>query len=101
MPPGSTPLPRAPGANAVEPPAGSGSEPLPANVGDNDAVCRPRSGVGYAEYLRTAGTSQIAALAVPGVAGILVLTGAGGLVGYRQAKAGHVVRTGGAARFMS
>ncbi len=35
-----------------------------------------------------------------GLAGILVLTGAGGLVGYRQAKAGHAVRAGGTARFM-
>ena len=45
--------------------------------------------------------SQVAALAVPGVAGILVLTGAGGFVGYRQAKAGHAVRTGRTARFVN
>ena len=56
--------------------------------------------IGYTEYLRTAGLPQVAALAVPGIAGILVLTGAGGLVGYRQAKAGHAVRAGGTARFM-
>jgi hypothetical protein len=55
--------------------------------------------VGYGEYLRSAGISQIAVLALPGVAGILVLTGAGGLLGYRQAKAGHAVRTGRVARF--
>ena len=48
--------------------------------------------IGYTEYLRTAGLPQVAALAVPGLAGILLLTGAGGLVGYRQAKAGHAVR---------
>ena len=52
------------------------------------------------EYLRTAGLPQVAALAVPGLVGILVLTGAGGLVGYRQAKAGHAVHVGGSARFM-
>ena len=45
--------------------------------------------------------SQIVALALPGVAGMLVMTGAGGLIGYRQAKAGHVVRTGRAARFVN
>ena len=33
--------------------------------------------------------------------GILILTGAGGLVGYRQARAGHVVRRSGTARFMT
>ena len=63
----------------------------------------PASGsrVGYGEYLRSAGISQIAALALPGLAGILVLTGAGGLLGYRQAKAGHGVRSSGIARFMN
>ena len=45
--------------------------------------------------------SQVAALAAPGLAGMLVLTGAGGLLGYRQAKAGHAVRTGGTARFVN
>ena len=56
--------------------------------------------IGYTEYLRSAGLPQVAALAVPGLVGILVLTGAGGMVGYRQAKAGHAVRVGGSARFM-
>ena len=63
---------------------------------------RPNSSyrIGYTEYLRTAGLPQVAALAVPGLAGIMVLTGAGGLVGYRQAKAGHAVRVSGSARFI-
>ena len=81
------------------------AEPLtknipPANLGGN--VARPASSyrIGYTEYLRSAGLPQVAALAVPGLAGILVLTGAGGLVGYRQAKAGHTVRVGSTARFM-
>ncbi len=55
--------------------------------------------MGYVDYLRTAGTSQIAAVAVPGVVGIMALTGAGGLVGYRQAKAGFSLRAG-SARFL-
>jgi hypothetical protein len=42
----------------------------------------------------------MAAVAVPGVTGILVLTSAGGLVGYRQARAGHAVRASGTARFI-
>jgi hypothetical protein len=73
----------------AEPPAGR--EPLPANVGSNVAVPASSYRIGYPDYLRSAGLSQVAALAVPGIAGILVLTGAGGLVGYRQAKAGHAV----------
>jgi hypothetical protein len=76
-----------------------GLEPLPAKVGSNAPLSNSSYRIGYGEYLRTAGLSQVAALAVPGVTGILVLTGAGGLVGYRQAKAGHAVRTGGTARF--
>jgi hypothetical protein len=92
-------LPGPPRAVTAEPPAGR--EPLPANVGSNVAVPASSYRVGYTDYLRSAGMSQVAALAVPGVAGMLVLTGAGGLVGYRQAKAGHAVRTGGAARFVN
>ncbi len=57
--------------------------------------------VGYGETLRTAGTSQLAALALPGVVGILVLTAAGSVVGYRQAKAGQAVRARDTARFMN
>ncbi|MDA2894117.1 hypothetical protein PDG61_24630 [Mycolicibacterium sp. BiH015] len=75
-------------------------EPLPASVGSGAAAPVPGARIGYGEYLRSAGLAQIAALALPGVAGILVLTGAGGLLGYRQAKAGQGVRTSGIARFM-
>lgn len=90
-------LPAAPRQATAEPlPA---RQPLPATAGSNVAMPASTYRVGYGEYLRTAGISQIAALAVPGLAGILVLTGAGGLVGYRQAKAGHSVRTRGIARF--
>ena len=94
--PAGTP-PGAPRAVTAEPAAGR--VPPPANVGSNAAVPASSYRIGYTEYLRSAGLPQVAALAVPGLAGILVLTGAGGLVGYRQAKAGHAVRTG-TARFM-
>jgi hypothetical protein len=83
----------------AEPP--KGREPLPANVGSNAVVPASSYRIGYPEYLRSAGLSQVVALAAPGVAGMLVLTGAGGLVGYRQAKAGHAVRTSGTARFVN
>lgn len=82
----------------TQPPAGR--TPPPANVGSNAAAPNASYRIGYTEYLRTAGLPQVAALAVPGLVGILVLTGAGGFVGYRQAKAGHAVHVGGSARFM-
>jgi hypothetical protein len=94
--PGGPPgLPR---ALSAEPPAGRVSPP--ANLGSHAARPAASYRIGYTEYLRSAGLPQVAALAVPGLAGILVLTGAGGLVGYRQAKAGHAVRVGSTARFM-
>ena len=98
------------GAGGAAPPAGPRNvvaEPPairpspPAGVGSNAPLSNSSYRIGYGEYLRSAGLSQVAALAVPGVTGILVLTGAGGLVGYRQAKAGHAVRTGGTARFVN
>ncbi len=99
-PAGANPaLPAAPRAVAAEPPAVR--DTLPANVGSNAVVPAASYRVGYAEYLRTAGMSQVAALAVPGVAGMLVLTGAGGLLGYRQAKAGHAMRAARTARFVN
>ena len=55
---------------------------------------------GYPDYLRTAAMTEIAGLALTGAAGLLGLTAAGGLVGYRQAKAGHAVRAAGTARFL-
>ena len=97
--PGSPALPGTPRGVTAEPPAGR--EPLPANVGSNVAVPASSYRTGYTDYLRSAGLSQLAALAVPGVAGMLVLTGAGGLVGYRQAKAGRAVHTSGTARFVN
>ena len=87
-------LPRA----VAEPPAGRISPP--ANVGSNVAAPSSSYRIGYTEYLRTAGLPQVAALAVSGLFGIMMLTGAGGLLGYRQAKAGHAVHIGATARFM-
>ncbi len=92
-------LPGAPRGDSAEPPAGR--EPLPANVGSNVVAPASAYRIPDTDYLRHAGLSQVVALAVPGIAGMLVLTGAGGLVGYRQAKAGHAVHTSGTARFVN
>ncbi len=94
-----SPLSNGPRQGTAEPPPAR--QPPPATAGSNVAVGASSYRVGYGEYLRAAGLSQIAVLAVPGLAGILVLTGAGGLLGYRQAKAGHAVRTSGIARYMN
>jgi hypothetical protein len=90
--------PAAPRAVTAEPPAGRVTPP--ASVGSNVAAPNSSYRIGYTEYLRTAGLPQVAALAVPGLFGIMVLTGAGGLLGYRQAKAGHAVHVSGSARFI-
>ena len=66
----------------------------------SDGAPAPSYRAGYGDFLRAAGLGEVAAVAVPGLTGILVLTGAGGLLGYRQARAGHTVRASGRARFM-
>jgi hypothetical protein len=92
-------LPGVPRGSAAEPPA---SRQTPkTDMGSNVTVPNASYRAGYADYLRTAGVSQVVALAAPGLAGILVLTGAGGFFGYRQAKAGHAVHTSGTARFVN
>jgi hypothetical protein len=93
------PVPGSPRGSSAEPPAGR--QAPAAETGSNVNVPPASYRVGYTDYLRSAGISQVVALAAPGLAGMLVLTGAGGLVGYRQAKAGHAVRTGGTARFVN
>jgi hypothetical protein len=55
---------------------------------------------GYSDYLRNAGMAQITALAVPGAAAILLFTLGGGFIGYRQARAGHLIRAEGITRFL-
>ena len=88
--------PRAPSAprSPAEPPRS------PVQAVDNPIV--PASyRVGYGEYLRTAGISQVVAVAVPGATGIMLLTGAGGIIGYRQARSALASRSSRSARFTS
>lgn len=46
---------------------------------------------GYADYLRAATVGELAAVALPGTAGIFVITALGGLVGFRQARAAQAL----------
>jgi hypothetical protein len=57
--------------------------------------------VGYQQYLRTAKASDIAIVALPGLAGLVFMTVSGAVIGHRQARAGHMLRHDGAARFMA
>jgi hypothetical protein len=45
--------------------------------------------------------SELAAGALPGVAGMLIMTACGVCLGYRQAMAGQMLRTQGTDRFLA
>ncbi len=59
--------------------------PPPVRVGQLTLAPASTFRAGYGAYLRSAGIGQVASIALPGFVGILLLTGAGGLIGYRQA----------------
>lgn len=56
--------------------------------------------LGYPPYLADADLARLAGLALPGLAGILGLTALGGLLGYRQARAGYALRAAATGRFL-
>jgi hypothetical protein len=55
---------------------------------------------GYSRYLRTPTAGELAAVALPGVAGLLFLTFGGGCIGYRQANSLRFLRAQDAERFL-
>lgn len=55
---------------------------------------------GYSDYLKLADTSDLLAAALPGVLGMMALTAAGGVTGYRQARAAQTLPPAGIARFL-
>ena len=87
---GAPPEIRGPAPTAAPPPAaGAGSVEIPATrFGDQ-------------QYLRTAKVTDMAVVALPGVVGLLLMTVSGTVIGHRQARAGHMLRHTGAARFMA
>jgi hypothetical protein len=85
------------GNPASEPNAKAERLPASAGIGTEPP---PSFRVGYPEYLRDAKIGEVAALALPGFAGLVALTALGGVLGYRQARAGHGVRAAGTARFL-
>ena len=56
--------------------------------------------LGYPRSLREPTAGELALVALPGLAGLLVFTLSGGVIGYRQANSAHVFRTQSAARFL-
>jgi hypothetical protein len=93
-------VPAAPPTHLITP-ASTERQAPPAAPAGNELLAAPTYRMGYVDYLRAAGLGEVAAVAVPGVTGMLILTSAGGLIGYRQARAGRAIRAGGPARFMS
>jgi hypothetical protein len=60
-----------------------------------------RSGRGYPDKSADSRNLQVFVLAAPVLAGMLIPTGLGEQLEYRQAKVGRAVRTGGTARFVN
>ena len=50
--------------------------------------------------MRNPTASELAAVALPGAAGLLFVTFSGGFIGYRQANSVRYIRTQGAERFL-
>jgi hypothetical protein len=100
VPPGVT----QPGVAGVRTPVIRGSvaptpgatAPLPATPAGGQS---PRVGA-YTRGMTSPSLAEIAAVALPGVAGLLFLTFSGGMIGYRQANSARFVRTAGAERFL-
>jgi hypothetical protein len=87
-----------PGATPVEqlPPAASGPAPLnvapPNSAPPNSALANSSLREGYPQYLRSARITQVATVALPGLAGLIALTAGGSVIGYRQANSGRRLR---------
>jgi hypothetical protein len=80
---------RASSLPGMAPPAPNGASPMGEQPFFRDAC----------ELLLHASLWALAAAALPGAGGLVILTAAGVRIGYRQAKAGFVVRAAGIARF--
>jgi hypothetical protein len=77
---------------------------LPPTVEQPAGTLTPMSGqatrLGYPRYLRSPTPGELAAVALPGVAGLLFLTFSGGCIGYRQANSVRFLRAQDAERFL-
>jgi hypothetical protein len=93
------PEPPATGSSIAGQPVPPAAEPPPASIGTPMGT-QASQPAGYTAYLRPLRLPELAAAALPGVGGILLLTAGGSFIGYRQAKAGQSVRTRRLSRFL-
>ena len=56
--------------------------------------------LGYPDDLRDADLAKVVSMALPGLAAMFGMTAIGGVVGYRQARAGYLLRAAGVGRFL-
>ncbi|MBX7430947.1 hypothetical protein JDV09_02295 [Mycobacterium sp. Y57] len=98
--PGVTP----PGVAGARTPVIHGSLPPTPEVSAHTAVTPPRGQTtrfgSPPRELRAPAVAELAAVALPGVAGLVFLTFSGGVIGYRQADSTRFLRTAGAERFL-
>jgi hypothetical protein len=80
---------------------GQAPESVPPPAAGAGPVEIPATRLGYQRYLRTATVSEIAVVALPGVVGLVLMTVSGTVIGHRQARASHMLRHTGTARFMA
>lgn len=81
---------------SVQPTPGIASVPASTPMGGQQPAR-----IGYQQYVRGGPTvAELAVVALPGVAGLMLVTFGGGLIGYRQANSVRFVRTAGAERFL-
>lgn len=99
------PMPSAPPAGA--PPAAPSAPSAPAPQSEPPASqpisvpAVPESfRIGYADYLRTASTSDLLFAVLPGLGGIVLMTAAGGVAGFRQARAAQTLPSPQISRFL-
>jgi hypothetical protein len=75
---------------SLAPPPRTDRQPAPAgDLGTQGIPVTFR--VGYADYLRAATVEELAAVALPGTAGMIAITAFGGLLGFRQARAAQAL----------
>ena len=100
----SPPIGSAPPPPPAAPLTGTAIAPraVPAPPAQRPASVDPASSVrlGYPEELRSADLTKLAMVALPGLAAIAGMTALGGVIGYRQARAGYVLQAAGAGRFL-
>lgn len=99
-PPSALPIgPSLPPAPAVQTPPPPPNAPLTSIAPQSPPGGLPYR-AGYSGYLQRASTTELTAVAVPGVAGIFLVTTSGAFVGYRRAKVGNLIQPAGISRFV-